>query len=108
VTIHTAVRNMVPPTLWIRNYPHRIFSLYWLTCFVALALLAMIARNRLTANRAVLAEFGIMTFLLVAAGCGGGGATGVPAGTQAGTYTITVVGTSGSLSHSTTLSIQVK
>ena len=108
VTINTAVRNMLPPTLWIKNYPHRIFSLYWLACFVALALLAMIARNRLTANGAVLAEFGIMTLLLVAAGCGGGGATGVPAGTRAGTYTITVVGTSGSLSHSTNLTIQVK
>ena len=109
VSIHTAVRNMLPPTLWIKNYPDIIFSLYWLACFVAFALLAMIARNRLTANRAVLAEFGIITLLLVAAaGCGGGGATGVPAGTQAGTYTITVVGTSGSLSHNTTLTIQVK
>jgi uncharacterized membrane protein len=32
----------------------------------------------------------------------------VPAGTQAGTYTITVSATSGSLAHNTTITLQVK
>lgn len=45
--------------------------------------------------------------LLVAAGCGGGSPAGVPAGTPAGAYQITVTAASGTLSHTTTLSLQV-
>jgi uncharacterized membrane protein len=39
---------------------------------------------------------------------GGGNSTGVPAGTQAGTYTVTIAATSGSLTHNTTLTLVVK
>lgn len=48
---------------------------------------------------------GLMFFVLLQAiGCGGGGsAPPPPQGTLAGTYTVTVTGTSGSITHSTTL-----
>jgi hypothetical protein len=68
----------------------------------------LIARHKQISHRPVLAGFGLVALLLAAAGCGGGNSTGVPAGTQAGTYTITVVATSGSLTHNTTLTLQVK
>jgi hypothetical protein len=72
-------------------------------------MLTAIARNKQMVRRPALAGVGILALLMVAAvGCGGGNATGVPAGTQAGTYTIQVVATSGSLTHNTVLTLQVK
>jgi len=109
VTISTAVRNMLPPVFHINNYPRMGLYQYWLACLIAFLLMVALARNRQIAHRPVLAGFGLMALLLIgAAGCGGGNSTGVPAGTQAGTYTVTVVATSGSLSHNTTLTLQVK
>jgi uncharacterized protein (TIGR03118 family) len=46
-------------------------------------------------------------FLLVAGGCGGGNAMGTN-GTQRGMTTVMITGTSGSLSHSTTVSLTVQ
>jgi hypothetical protein len=109
VTINTAVRNMLPPAFHINNYPRMGLYQYWLACLIAFLLIVALARNRKIAHRPVLAGFGLMALLLIgAAGCGGGNSTGVPAGTQAGTYTVTIVATSGSLSHNTTLTLQVK
>ena len=109
VTISTAVRNLVPPSFRINNYPHGGPYQFWLTCLIAGLLLLVVARNKQILRRPALAGAGIVALLLiVAAGCGGGNSTGVPAGTQAGTYTVTVVATSGSLTHNTTLTLQVK
>lgn len=60
----------------------------------------------------------VVFFILLAASCGGGGGggsvgsggtggTGTPQGTPAGTYTITVTGTSGSVSRSTSVKLTV-
>ena len=52
----------------------------------------------------------VLAGLLVAVGCGGGSSSGggtLTGGTPAGTYTITVSGTSGSISESTTVSLTV-
>jgi hypothetical protein len=108
VTIFTAVRNLVPPSFRI-NYPHGGSYQVLLAFLIAFLLLALVARHKQISHRPVLAGFGLVALmLLAAAGCGGGNSTGVPAGTQAGTYTVTVVATSGSLTHKTTLTLQVK
>ncbi len=49
----------------------------------------------------------VVGFLLVAGGCGGGNAMGT-SGTQRGMTTVMITGTSGSLSHSTTVSLTVQ
>ena len=54
-----------------------------------------------------LALFIIVGFLLAAGGCGGGSAMGGN-GTQRGTTTVMITGTSGSLSHSTSVTVTVQ
>jgi large repetitive protein len=108
VTMDTAVRNLLPPGTSFRRTPwqlpsHPLNYLLWLAVLLMAALLAQARR------RPALAAFGFAVVLLIAlTGCGGGNSAGVPAGTQAGTYTITVSATSGSLVHNTTLTLQVK
>jgi hypothetical protein len=107
VTIDTAVRNLLPPVTNIRRTPWQLPShpFHYLLWLAALLMAALLAARR----RPALAGFGFAIVLLMAlAGCGGGNASGIPAGTQAGTYTITVSATSGSLVHNTTLTLQVK
>ena len=108
VTIQTAVRNLVPPSFRVKMPPFQ--GLYrtgpylaWLAVFFLIAILAQSRR------RTGFAGIGFAVLLVcMAAGCGGGNSTGVPAGTQAGSYTITVAATSGSLTHNTTLTLVVK
>ena len=108
VTIRTAVRNLVPPRFRIKMPPFA--GLYrtgpylaWLTLFFLIAVLAQSRR------RPGFAGIGFVVLLAcVTAGCGGGNRTGVPAGTQAGTYTVTIAATSGSLTHNTTVTLVVK
>jgi len=77
----------------------------WAVPIVLAFALAIVAMTR---RRPALAVFGLAAaLLLVSAGCGGGGQAGVPAGTPAGAYQITVTGTAGSLTNSTTLTLQV-
>jgi hypothetical protein len=108
VTIHTAVRNFVPPSFRIKIPPFQ--GLYrtgpWLAWLAIFFLIAILAQSR---RRPGLAGIGLVVLLVcAAAGCGGGNSTGVPAGTQAGTYTVTIAATSGSLTHNTTLTLVVK
>jgi hypothetical protein len=49
-----------------------------------------------------------LVLILQAAGCGGGGSSQpAPKGTTAGTYAVTVTGTSGNITHATTASLTV-
>ncbi|MDP9338431.1 MAG: SBBP repeat-containing protein, partial [Acidobacteriota bacterium] len=108
VTINTAVRNLAPPTFRLAPPADRPFlrTTPYMALLAALALIIVMAQMR---KRPAFATMGFSLLLLcVAAGCGGGNSTGVPAGTQAGTYTITIVATSGSLAHNTTLTLQVE
>ncbi len=107
VTISTAVRNLVPPSFKLRVGPfdgrrYPLPWLAWLSVFAALAILGGLRR------RLKKFAFGLGVILLIAAaGCNSGNSSGVPAGTPAGAYQITVTGTSGAITHTTVLNLQV-
>jgi Beta-propeller repeat/Abnormal spindle-like microcephaly-assoc'd, ASPM-SPD-2-Hydin len=107
LTVATALRTFVPPA-GENTEPRgtiRNISPIWFIPMIAVLILTGIAVVRQRPGATVL---GLGAFvLLVAAGCGGGSPAGVPAGTPAGAYQITVTATSGTLSHTTTLSLQV-
>jgi hypothetical protein len=108
VTIDTAVRNMLPPSFRINSRPAvRWYPVMQYLSWLILLLLAVVLTQ--IRRRPALSRVGLVALLICAvAGCGGGNSTGVPAGTQAGTYTITVEATSGSLTHDVVLTLDVK
>lgn len=75
----------------------------WVIALLTVLTVAFLRRRPITA------AFGFaVLLLLVSAACGtGGSAPGVPAGTPAGTYQVTVTGTSGSMRSSIPVTLQV-
>jgi putative copper export protein len=82
------------------------FGKAWLISLIAALMIFTLAALR---RRPMTAAFGFAVVLLLASvACSGGSTASVPAGTPAGTYQITVTGTSGSITNSQTLTLQVK
>ncbi|MFZ0635054.1 MAG: SBBP repeat-containing protein [Candidatus Acidiferrales bacterium] len=109
VSIKTGLRTLAPPSSnvkvsplgGLRNFGFALLA--WLVFFLILTI-----TGRRQGLRATAAAFGlVLTLLMFSAACGNGSETGVPAGTPAGPYQITIVGTSGSVSGSTTINLQV-
>jgi apolipoprotein N-acyltransferase len=74
----------------------------WLVVALMILTMAVVRRRPITAG------FGLaVILLLVSAACGGGGVAGTPSGTPAGSYQVTVTGTSGSVTSSTTVTLLV-
>jgi subtilase family serine protease len=104
-TAHQLLPPMDPPG---RFGPwHRVLPPFFLI-ILALLMLAFAARTRRQRFAFSAALAGAVLFLLVqTTGCGGGSSAPPPHGTQAGTYTVTITGVSGSSTHTTTVSLTV-
>ena len=105
VTVTTAARTIIPPGPKI-NFPFSHspeLPASWLAAVFAAALLALLAARR----RRILLSFGLVALsVMMCVGCGGGRSYS-GTGTPAGTYTLTINGTSGSVVHSTTVQLTV-
>ncbi len=110
LTVTTATRNFLPPMWHVRFKPDlRTRSLSSITvALLVLMVLLLAMRWGVPARRATALVVIAFATVCAVAGCNSGGSAGVPAGTPAGVYQITVTGTSGSLSHATSLTLQVK
>jgi hypothetical protein len=115
INVTTTAHQLVPPT----QLPRRFGPWQRLLPVVVLAMLALlllaIARTRLQRFAAAVPFAGLLILLILqAVGCGGGGGTSGGGsggsnvdGTQAGAYTVTITGTSGSTTHTANVTLVV-
>lgn len=114
-TTASSMLPVAPPRTWTGNR-FQPGAMVALACFAAMLLAwfsLTLPRARMDSPQPRLAlalAFGLVLLATSLAACGGGGGGGgvVNPGTPAGTYTITLTGTSGSLSHTTTVSLVVE
>ncbi len=111
LTVMTTARSALPPVGRPPIFPPGLrIALPWFLLLPGLVMLAVALRRRSRARRR--AWVGLAAILMAAAlflGCGSGGGapSSAPQGTLAGTYTITVTGTSGGANRSTSVNLTV-
>ena len=108
VTIATVKNSALPPTPSIPQFPRYPFALVFSGLFVMLLLFAARLENNSVPRRVLLVAALVVSALGVGS-CSGGGSSSGSSGTAPGTYPITLTGASatGSLTHSTTLTVTV-
>ena len=99
-------RRFAPPSVWLLETTAALMLL--------MMILAMLCKANAPRIRTSLAAFALLIVIVACASCGGGSSSGPPPppppnpqGTPAGTYTITVTGSSGNLTHSKTVNVKV-
>jgi len=109
LTVNTSLRTIAPPSSRIKIDPLTLLRHFDGTSLLLLAAILMVMTAAIVRRRPFTAAFGFAVVLLLASvACSGSGTPGTPAGTPAGNYQVTVIATSGALSTSTTLTVQVK
>ncbi|MHB8735223.1 MAG: hypothetical protein ACYC6M_07985 [Terriglobales bacterium] len=106
LTVTTTARSMIP----VLPSPWRMPPTYlWVLAFAAMAMFTRSLRKTTPGRRAWVGATAILGLALLATACGGGGGGGgiLKPGTPAGTSTITVTATSGSITQTATVSLTV-
>jgi Abnormal spindle-like microcephaly-assoc'd, ASPM-SPD-2-Hydin len=110
LTVATATRASAPPIWRIRLDPNgQKWNYFSATVLTILILLLAVSRmsSRPSVRHATVMFGAVVASILLVAACNSGGQANVPAGTPAGAYQITVMATSGSITHSITVGLQV-
>jgi len=111
VTVNTTARSISAPGIQSQVVPPRLLQVVgtaWLACLLGLTML--IHLSRVSGRRVWLSTAVVLLLAVLCISCGGGGAGGaqpLPQGTPAGTSTVTLTGSSGSISHITTVTLTV-
>jgi len=109
VIVSTGLRTLVPSGRPIDVGPPRAISIGNSGWFATLAALLLVttALFGLRGRRATAMLVLVVVMIFMSVSCNGGGQAGAPAGTPAGTYQIGITGTSGVISHTATVTLQV-
>lgn len=109
VTITTAARTSLPPSPSTKLAPpSRLMGPLMCAALASLIVLfILLTMGGFKNQRAAVTLMLALSLMLFTVACNGGSQAGAPSGTPAGKYQITITGTSGSASQSTTVQLQV-